>query len=158
MASFDGIGLLSAAILAVVRTAFATATFATTPAATLARVTVYDGVAEQTPTYPFVVVGGADIAQPFNTLGDADQPKFGSIPKIVVRLVTQYPTTRAQASTIWAAVKAALDGKRIAVSGFGDALVTCETELVLPPGMVNGPVIMERLGEFEAELHQTAVL
>jgi hypothetical protein len=91
MASFDAIGVLGSALLVVIRAALLTPTFPVS-ATTSRVVTVYDGVADQPPTYPYVIVGDADSAQPFNTLGPPSGSKFGAIPRVTVRLVTQYPT------------------------------------------------------------------
>ena len=154
MASVCTLAPFHTALLAVVQAVFASVTFPVS-ASSSGLVAVHDSVAPQKPTYPYWIVGDGGSETPCNTLGDAEQPKFGGEARVPIRLVTQYPTSKAQTLAIFGAAKAAIDGKAFVVAGFGSVLVTVEAMQVLQGSAVaGGPTVFEVVAECEAELHQ----
>jgi hypothetical protein len=116
---------------------------------------VFESVADQRTTTPppYVIVGGGTTERPFNTMGPADGPKFGSVVLVPIRVVTQYPTTERQTHRMMAAIKAGLDGQRIPVSGYGTPIATFEDAQMLTDA-INGVPTYELVADVDLTVHQ----
>jgi len=116
---------------------------------------VFESVAGQrtaTPP-PYVIVGGGTTERPFNTLGPVDGPKWGSLVLVPIRIVTQAPTTERQTHRMLHAIKAGLDGQRLAVNGYGTPIATFEDAQMLTD-TINGVPVYELVVDVDVTVHQ----
>jgi len=77
MAGAAAIGPVHTALTAAIQAALTSALFSSGGGGQQVSLTVYDGVADQRPSVPYVVVGGSSSEEPFHTLGPATGAKFG---------------------------------------------------------------------------------
>lgn len=117
-------------------------------------VTVYDGVAAQRPTVPYVIVGGSSSEADVNTLGPATGAKWGSSTRVPIRLVTQAPTSEGQTWRIWSAIKQGIDGQRLTVAGYGQSAQVDLGSATLLVDTIGGVVTRELVGVAEIIVHQ----
>jgi hypothetical protein len=144
MASTSGLAPVAAAVLGVLRA----------DAALLARVPgdrIVDEVPPR-PTYPYLLVESAG-ERAFNTLGPADGAKWGSTATVRTRLVSQYRGDQ-EAADILGLVRAALDGRRLTVTGYSGPITADFQFATMLRDAVNGVVTRELLSEFEVVVHQ----
>lgn len=153
MASAAALGPVHEALTTAIETALTSALFDGGPGAAQVALTVYDGVAAQRPTVPYVVVGGSSTEDPFHTLGPATGAKFGGQVRIPVRVVTQYPTTEAQTYQMWSVIKGAIEQQPLTVAGFTRASVTVDGASLLTD-TVGGIVTRELVALVDVLVHQ----
>ena len=114
-----------------------------------ARITDQGGI-----TMPYVLVKGVDET-PFNTMGGtADQPKWGGVATLRVRVVSQFRGD-AEVMALMNLVKVALDGQPLAVVGYPTAIVKFERADMLED-TINNIVTRELVGTFSVTAHQSA--
>lgn len=156
MASTAAAGVAQEALLARIAALIAGLNFdlSTSVPPRRAEVTVYDSVARQPPTVPYVVVGGGSSESDFNTLGPSDTAKWGSSARIPIRLVTQAPTTEGQTWRIWNVIKQGIDGQRVTVSGYGPSAQIDLGSATVLVDIVGGVLTRELVGTADILVHQ----
>jgi hypothetical protein len=102
---------------------------------------------------PYVLVKGIDDL-PFNTMGAADQPKWGGIDTLRVRVVSQY-RGEVEVYELMSKIKIALDGQPLTVVGFPTAIVAWGRADMLED-TINNIVTRELVGTFSVTAHQSS--
>ena len=153
MAGAAAIGPVHTALTAAIQAALTSVQFSSGGGGQQVSLTVYDGVADQRPSVPYVVVGGSSSEEPFHTLGPATGAKFGGQVRIPVRVVTQYPTTEAQTYSMWSSIKSAIEQQPLTVAGFTRASVTVDGARLLTD-TVGGIVTRELVAPVDVLVHQ----
>jgi hypothetical protein len=148
MASTLAIGSVVTTVLAVLRASISLTTYV--------GLRVYpdaNGMAPQTPAYPYVQVESLSET-PFNTMGPSvDDPKWGSEGQVGVRIGSQ-TRSDAQASSIASVVKQVLDGRALNVTGYTSADVSF-SNLVPIQDFAGGVTTREWLMIFDFMVHQS---
>ena len=148
MASTFALGRVHAAMLAKIKSIapITTDTGASIPATRI--VDQPTGIA-----MPYVLVKGAD-ENSFNTMGHPDQPKWGAVDSIRVRVVSQY-RGEAEVYQVMEKIKMAVDGQQLTVVGYPTAIVEWGNTVPLED-TVNNIVTRELVGTVQVTAHQSA--
>lgn len=154
MSGAGTIGSVHEALVARVRELFDGRLVDVGPQGLKGRVTVYDGVADARPAYPYVIVGGASSETPYHTLGAATAPSVGAFVRVPVRIVTQYPTSEGQTHRVLNMLRVGLDRQTLTVEGFPTAAVTFDGATLLSD-MTGGVVTRELVAPVEVFVHQS---
>ncbi len=93
---------------------------------------------------------------PNDTLGGSvSLPKFGSFVRLFVRVVGQYPVSKADVKATGSAVKACLDNQDMTVSGYPTVCVDFQSPSIMQESTLNGVPIQELVQEFQVTVHQS---
>ena len=144
--------MASTLVLAVVAPAIQAALLAASGVTALVSTRIYDDV-QQRPVYPFVLVESGGEA-PFNTLGPSSGLKWGGIARVDVRVVSQF-RGESEGLAILSAIKQALDGTLLTVTGYGRTTVTAEPLVPVGVSDVAGVKTREWVLPFSVTAHQS---
>lgn len=114
---------------------------------------IYHAEAPQGALRPYLIVGEATEV-PFNTMGPASSPKWGSDCSVMVKAVVQ-GSSDLPALAILNRVKALLEGTPLNVFGFGSAW--CEFETAVPGNkeLVGGIVVRHLPAIYRVRVHES---
>jgi hypothetical protein len=87
-------------------------------------------------------------------MGEVDQPKWGGVASIRVRVVSQY-RGESEVRQIMSLIKARRDGQPLTVTGYPTAIVQFQQATLLTD-TISGIVTRELVADFDVTAHQSA--